>query len=61
MKILFDTNLWISFMIGKRLSLLADVLCHHDVEVYVCEQELDEIRRVISRKKFDSLISAEIL
>ena len=27
MKILFDTNLWISFMIGKRLASLADVLC----------------------------------
>ena len=24
MKILFDTNLWISFMIGKRLSSLAE-------------------------------------
>ena len=48
MKILFDTNLWISFMIGKRLSSLADVLCRHDVEVYICEQELDEIRRVIA-------------
>jgi len=46
-------------MIGKRLSSLADVLCRHDVEVYICEQELDEIRRVIARKKFDKLISAE--
>ena len=59
MKILFDTNLWISFMIGKWLSSLADVLCRHDVEVYVSEQELDEIRRVIAREKFDKLISAE--
>lgn len=59
MKILFDTNLWISFMIGKRLASLADVLCRHDVEVYVSEQELDEIRGVIAREKFDKLISAE--
>ena len=59
MKILFDTNLWVSFMIGKRLSSLADVLCRHDVEVYVSEQELDEIRTVIAREKFDKLISAE--
>ncbi|MBR6141108.1 MAG: putative toxin-antitoxin system toxin component, PIN family [Bacteroidaceae bacterium] len=59
MKILFDTNLWISFMIGKRLASLADVLCRHDVEVYVCEQQLDEIRGVIAREKFDRLISAE--
>ncbi len=59
MKVLFDTNLWISFMIGKRLASLADVLCRHDVEVYVCEQELDEIRGVIAREKFNKLISAE--
>ena len=59
MKILFDSNLWISFMIDKRLSTLADVLCRHDVEVYICEQQLDEIRNVIARPKFDNIISAE--
>ena len=59
MKVLFDTNLWISFMIGKRLSSLAEVLNHQDVEVYVSEQLLDEIRTVISRPKFDKLISKE--
>lgn len=59
MKVLFDTNLWISFMIGKRLSSLADVLNRQDVEVYVNEQLLDEIRTVISRPKFDKLISKE--
>ena len=59
MKVLFDTNLWISFMIGRRLSSLADVLNRQDVEVYVSEQLLDEIRTVISRPKFDSLISRE--
>lgn len=59
MKVLFDSNLWISFMIGKRLSSLADVLCHHDIEVYISEQQLDEIRKVIAREKFDKLISSE--
>ena len=56
---MFDSNLWISFMIGKWLSSLAEVLCRHDVEVYVSEQLLDEIRGVIAREKFDKLISAE--
>lgn len=59
MKVLFDTNLWISFMIGKRLSSLAAVFNRQDVEVYVSEQLLDEIRVVISRPKFDRLISKE--
>ena len=59
MKVLFDTNLWISFMIGKRLSSLAEVLNRQDIEVYVGEQLLDEIRTVIARPKFDKLISEE--
>ena len=59
MRILFDTNLWISFMIGRRLASLREVLYRHDVEVYVSEQELDEIRNVIERPKFDKLISQE--
>jgi hypothetical protein len=59
MKVLFDTNLWISFMIGKRLSSLSEVLSRQDVEVYVSEQLLDEIRTVIARPKFDNLIFEE--
>ena len=46
-------------MIGKRLSSLADVLCRHDIQIYVSEQLLNEIRNVISRSKFDKLISEE--
>ena len=59
MKVLFDTNLWISFMIGKQLSSLSEVLNRHAVEVYVSEQLLEEIRTVIVRPKFDNLISKE--
>ena len=59
MKVLFDTNLWISFMIGKRLASLADVLCRNDVQVYMSEQLLDEIQTVVARPKFNVIISQE--
>ena len=59
MKVLFDTNLWISFMIGKRLASLANVLCRNDVQVYMSEQLLEEIQAVIARPKFNVIISAE--
>lgn len=59
MKVLFDTNLWISFMIGKRLASLADVLCRNDVQVYMSELLLDEIQTVIARPKFNVIISQE--
>ncbi|WP_374043828.1 putative toxin-antitoxin system toxin component, PIN family [uncultured Fibrobacter sp.] len=58
MKVLFDTNLWISFMIGKRLASLANVLCRNDVQVYMSEQLLDEIQTVIARPKFNGIISS---
>lgn len=57
MKVLFDTNLWISFMIGRRLVSLSDVLNRHEVQVYISEAELNEIRTVIERPKFDNIIS----
>ena len=55
MRILFDTNLWISFMIGRRLASLREVLYRHDVEVYVSEQELDEIATLLNGRNLTSL------
>lgn len=57
MKVLFDTNLWISFMIGKQLSSLVDVLLIPELKVFVSKPLLDEIKKVIDRPKFDKLIS----
>ena len=59
MKVLFDTNLWISFIIGKQLSSLTDVLLSSDLKVFVSEPLLDEIRKVMDRPKFDNLISKQ--
>lgn len=56
---MIDTNLWISFMIGKRLSSLGNVLSRQNVQIYICEQQLDEIKSVLARPKFNKLISAE--
>ena len=46
-------------MIGRRLASLREVLYRHDVEVYVSEPLLEEIRTVIERPKFEKLISQE--
>ena len=59
MKVLIDTNIWISFMIGKRLSSLNAVLNNNNVQVYVCKELLDEIKEVTTRPKFTQLISSE--
>ena len=46
------------FIYDRQATLVAG-RCRHDVEVYISEQELDEIRKVIARPKFDKLISSE--
>ena len=50
-KIIVDTNLWISLLIGKRLSDLRG-LCNSDIiDVYICDELLEEFLRISSREK----------
>ena len=42
MKIIVDTNLWISFLIGKRLSLLKKLLTNSDITGYVWDEWIQE-------------------
>lgn len=51
-KIIVDTNLWISFLIGRKLSCLLELLSHADFQLVVCDNLLDEIRDVFMRPKF---------
>jgi len=43
MKIIIDTNLWMSFMIGKRLAVLSSLLTNSHISVFVCAELLKEI------------------
>ena len=43
MKIIIDTNLWISFLIGKRLAVLSSLLTNPHLTVFVCDELLKEI------------------
>ena len=46
MKIIIDTNLWISFTIGKRLSVLEALLKNKRIEIYVCKELINEYKDV---------------
>ena len=47
-----DTNCWISFLIGRRLSRLVDLLSNERIQLVLCNELLEEIRDVTSRPKF---------
>ena len=51
MKVIIDTNLWISFLIGHQTQLVRLMLTDLCFDVYVCSRLIEEIRDVASRDK----------
>lgn len=56
MRIIIDTNLWISFTIGKRLSALEILLKNKRIEIYVCKELINEYKDVVLRPKLKKYI-----
>ena len=51
-RVIVDTNCWISFLIGRRLSRLVDLLSNERVQLVICDELLAEIQEVTCRPKF---------
>lgn len=56
-KVIIDTNLWISFLIGHQTQFVRGLLTDFRFDVYVCPQLIEEIRDVASRDKIRSRVS----
>lgn len=52
MKVVIDTNIWISFFIGKKLSKLSKIFLRSDFEFITSDLQVEEIRDVLYRSKF---------
>jgi len=50
-KVIFDTNVWISFLIGKRLSKLKEYISNGHMIIVITEQLSTEIKMVTEREK----------
>ena len=50
-KVIFDTNVWISFLIGKRLRKLKRHIVDGSIVIITTEQLLTEIQMVTKREK----------
>ncbi len=50
-KVIFDTNVWISFLIGKRLSSIKQYIANGSITIITTEQLLTEIKNVTNREK----------
>jgi putative PIN family toxin of toxin-antitoxin system len=50
-KVIFDTNVWISFIIGKRLAGLKDYIVTGRITIVYSRRLLQELSEVTSRPK----------
>lgn len=50
-KVIFDTNIWISFLIGKSLNSIKEYLSNGSIIIVVSEQLFTEINEVTKREK----------
>jgi len=50
-KFIFDTNVWISFLIGKRLSFIKEHIADGKILIITTPQLIEEILEVTSREK----------
>ncbi len=59
MKIIVDTNIWISYFISKSFNELIDILLNDYFEIAFSNELLNEIKEVTSRKKFEKMLDKE--
>jgi putative PIN family toxin of toxin-antitoxin system len=50
-KVIIDTNLWISLLIGKRLSEMHTLCNSNIIDVYICDELKEEFMRIAFQKK----------
>ncbi len=58
-KVIFDTNVWISFLIGKRLAKIKKHISDESITIIITEQLLTEIKMVTSREKLRKYFPVE--
>lgn len=58
-RVVIDTNIWISFLIGKILSNLEDVITHNRIQFVFSNELLEEISAVLQRPKFSEYFDPE--
>ena len=60
-KVIFDTNVWISFLIGRRLSIIKKYISDGILQIVTTEQLLTEIKMVTNREKLKKYFPEETI
>ncbi len=58
-RLVIDTNIWISFLIGKTLSVLAEAIVSKNVIILFSVELFEELIEVLQRPRFEKYFSQE--
>ena len=56
MKIVIDTNIWISYLLGSLLQGLDNKILSKEIKIVVSNEMLKELAAVLARPKFKEMI-----
>jgi len=57
MKVVIDTNIWISYLLGSLLQGMDEKILSKEIKVVVSEEMLKELSEVASRPKFKNILT----
>lgn len=60
-RVILDTNLWISFLISKRLAFLDDFIFNGKIKLVFSNELIEEFIKVAKRPKFKKYFSDEMI
>jgi putative PIN family toxin of toxin-antitoxin system len=58
-RITFDTNIWISFSIGKKLDNLKEIFLNDKIVIFICPEIIEEYLRISVSKKIAKYLSQQ--
>lgn len=50
-KVIIDTNIWISFLIGKHLKGLHEIIAGGTIKIISCKEQISELSEVFQKPK----------
>jgi putative PIN family toxin of toxin-antitoxin system len=59
MKVVIDTNIWVSYLLGSLLQDLDEKILSKEIKVVVSEEMLKELSEVSSRPKFKNIFTTK--
>jgi|SRR5690606_13958121 len=58
-KIILDTNIWVSYFIGRNFDEIALTILNNKLTIFSCAELEEELANVLSRAKFKKLLHLE--